>query len=547
MAHLRIVSGPGAGRIVEVHGAVRIGRDPTSEVALDDSLASRAHARVRPTDDGFLVEDLGSTNGTRLNGVTITRSALREGDRLEVGRHVLTLEGAAPEDRPTATILVKSDSHIKASVPAPGRTAAAAQVGAEHLHERLDLFSRVGEALSSTISVDELLDRILAALFEVFEQAEHGFVILAESPAGPFQVEAQRARRGRGGPVALSRTVIEHVLAHEEAVLSHDAAADTRFAAAQSIIAHGIRSVICAPLTACGETLGVLHLDTTDGRRPFDEPELHTLAALGAQIALRIRHARLVAKYVEAERLAAVGQTVAGLAHCVKNILNGVQGGSYILDRALKKNDPDSIQRGWAMVKRNTAFMSDLVLDMLSYAREREPVYEPVDARQLLETVRDLAGLRVADGTVTISCEVDAALETVLVDAVAMKRCLLNLAGNAVEACAAAGGAATPDKAPHVHLACGRGPQPDTLRFTVSDNGCGISEEHLGRLFTLFFSTKGSKGSGLGLAVCKKIVEEHGGVIHVASKVGEGTEFAIDLPMRRLADTDAGRPTQAPA
>jgi signal transduction histidine kinase len=240
-------------------------------------------------------------------------------------------------------------------------------------------------------------------------------------------------------------------------------------------------------------------------------------------MALRIRHAQLVARHVEAQRLAAIGQTVAGLAHCVKNILNGIQGGSYILDGALEKDDPTRRDRGWAMVKRNVAFMSDLVMDMLSYARQREPAREPVDPRRLLEDVRQLVDVRRGQKGVQITCQVAPDVQKVPLDVTAMKRCLLNLAGNAVDACDPEGG--------RVVLGCDRAPEGGAVRFTVADNGCGIPAKHLDHLFEMFFSTKGAKGTGLGLAVSKKIVDEHGGRIHAESRVGEGTQFVIDLPL----------------
>ena len=538
MARLVVRSGPEAGRACEVSGVAVVGRDPTCDLVLTDPRVSRRHAHIRATDAGFLLEDLGTTNGTYLNGVRTERSDVLPGDRIEVGDTVLALSDALEvADRPATAVVAGVDSHIQAAVSA---IAAPAVATVEQLRERLDLFSHVSDALGSAIGVDELFGRILAALFDVFQQAHRGFIILADGPHGPFHVQTQRLRAGQDADVALSRTIIEHVLARQEAVLSRDAAADSRFAGAGSIIAHGIRSVMCAPLLYAGEALGLIQIDTTDARRPFSQAELHTLAALAPQVALRIRHARLVDEHIKTERLAAIGQTVAGLAHCVKNILNGIAGGSYILDRALEHADAARINQGWTMVKRNNAFMSDLVLDMLTYAREREPTYEPVDPRQLLDAVRDLAGIREARQAVTITCDVDPALQTVVLDGTAMKRCLLNLVANAVEACLArSADPAAPDgpgDGAHVRLACAPGPQPDTVRFTVSDTGCGIPEEHLARLFGLFFSTKGSKGTGLGLAVCKKIVDEHGGTIGVTSTVGQGTQFTVDLPMRRPAD-----------
>jgi len=525
MPRLVVRSGSDVGRSCEIDGSVIVGRDPTCDLALNDTLVSRRHVRLRGTPTGYVVEDLNSTNGIRLNGVPIRDGEMGPGDELRIGGNVLVLEGVSSPDRSTVT-LSGVGSHIEAAVPAPERSEAVQDASVEELRDRLNLFCQVGEALGSAVGLDELLDHILREIFRVFAQADRGFIILAETAQGPFEVRAQRFQGRREGAVTLSRTIVEHVISRREAVLLRDAAQDDRFAAAASIIRHDIRSMMCAPLACAGEVLGAIHIDTTDRVDPFTEAELQTLVAIAPQAAMAIRQQHLVEEHVESQRLAAIGQTVAGLAHCVKNILNGIQGGSYILDRALDRGDTDRLQHGWDMVKRNAAFMSDLVMDMLSYAREREPVYEDVDPSRMLESVRDLVVVRAGDEAVRIACEVEPGLTAVRLDATAMKRCLLNLAVNAVEACEKETG--------RVQLRCARGPEPDTVRFTVTDNGCGIPPEQCDHLFTMFFSTKGSKGTGLGLAVSQKIVEEHGGRIGVTSIPDEGTEFAIDLPMRSV-------------
>jgi len=541
MPRLVVQSGPNEGLSCAITGVVIVGRDEGCDLVLDDPRVSREHVRVRLEGSQYVAEDLGATNTTQLNGAPITKANLLPGDELKVGRSMLILEEDQHRGAGGSTFILESDqARIQASMPAEEQAGLATVATLEELRESFELFRQVGEALGSAVAVDDLLQGMLAELFRVFEQADHGFVILAEGPEGPFHIQAQRFRRGRPEELGLSRTIIQHVVSRNEAVLSQDAAVDSRFQGAQSIVSHNIRSVICAPLICTGETLGAILVDTTDARQPFSKAELATLAVLAPQAALRIRHAKLVEQQIESQRLAAIGQTVAGLAHCVKNILNGIQGGSYILDRALAGSDAARIESGWTMVKRNTAFMSDLVLDMLSYAREREPVYEQVNPVSLLESIRELAALRAGGSPVEVVCDVDPGVTSVTLDATAMKRCLLNLATNAVEACSDGEG----DKPPRVTLACAPGPAPGAVRFTVADNGCGIPEEHLENLFTMFFSTKGSKGTGLGLAVSHKIVEEHGGTIDVASRAGEGTTFTIDLPAEPAAEEPTAK-TQA--
>jgi signal transduction histidine kinase len=270
-----------------------------------------------------------------------------------------------------------------------------------------------------------------------------------------------------------------------------------------------------------GRLVGVLEvLNRRSGS--FTSADEANLTVLAGEAAIVIENAQLHQEKLQAERLAAVGRTVSELAHCMKNILNGIQGGAYVLDLGLTKDDRGKLEKGWDMVKRNTTFLSNLVLDMLAYAKDREPHYEETDVNGLIGTVVDILAPEGATRGIQVTGEVDRALGAVRIDPTGIYRVLLNLSTNAVEACAANTG--------RVQV---RSRQDAEGWFTleVEDNGGGIAPEDQGKLFTEFFSTKGAKGTGLGLAVAGKVVREHGGRIDVFSQPGKGTRFIIRLPV----------------
>ena len=355
----------------------------------------------------------------------------------------------------------------------------------------------------------ELLDAERASLF-LYEPETNELV--SYIAAGEKEIRFPADRGIAGATISGGQTI--HV---------PDAYADARFnSRVDRETGFRTRNILAVPLRDhAHELVGVLQV-LNKRKGSFSDLDISLAETLGAQAGVALQRTRLIEQYVESQRLAAVGATVAGLAHCVKNILNGIQGGSYILDRALESGNVEHRDRGWALVKRNVAFMSDMVLDMLSYARDRTPVRAAVDPRGLLEDTRDMLNLRAGRSTIEVTCEVAEDLKTVSVDATAMKRCLLNLAGNAVDACDKEGG--------RVALRCTSGADGKEIIFTITDNGRGIAPEHLEQLFSMFFSTKGSKGTGLGLAVSQKIIDEHGGSITVDSTVDEGTTFTITLP-----------------
>ena len=235
---------------------------------------------------------------------------------------------------------------------------------------------------------------------------------------------------------------------------------------------------------------------------------------------------RLERELVKSERLAAIGQTVAGLAHGIKNILHGLKGGSYLVDIGIKKEDSDKLKKGWEMIRRNVGRTSNLVMDLLSYAKEREPRFEICDPNAIADDVITLVLDKAREHSVEIVKDFDATIGGVSMDPNTIHEVLLNLMSNAVDACLFD---EITDKKWQVKLTT-TNEQDNRIRFEVADNGAGMDEEVMQKLFTSFFSTKGHCGTGLGLMVTRKLIEEHGGEIDVESEPGKGTTFRFYLP-----------------
>jgi signal transduction histidine kinase len=221
------------------------------------------------------------------------------------------------------------------------------------------------------------------------------------------------------------------------------------------------------------------------------------------------------------ERLAELGENIAGLAHCVKNLLNGFKGGEYIVNRAIKKQDLGMMGKGWSMVEKNIGRVSKLVLDMLTYVKDREPEYSEVDLNNLIEEAKEVLSLQAEKMGVEIKTKTDENLRKVTLDSKGIVRCLVNLIGNGIDACSEEGGVVSVES---------RLDSDDYFELAVSDTGCGMDQDTLKVLFRKFFSTKGSQGTGLGLPVVQQIVKEHHGSITVKSEPGHGTTFTLRLP-----------------
>jgi two-component system NtrC family sensor kinase len=235
---------------------------------------------------------------------------------------------------------------------------------------------------------------------------------------------------------------------------------------------------------------------------------------------------RLERELINSERLAAIGQTVAGMAHCIKNILHGFKGGSYLVDLGLDKNDISRLKNGWQMIQRNIGRTSDLVLDLLSYSKEREPEYQLCSPNAIAHDVCELLKEIADEHDVGIIEAFSNDIGDVVMDPSAVYRALLNLVSNAIDACLYDD---IIDKKHCVSVTTIR-EKTARIRFEVEDNGSGMTDDVRAKLFKSFFSTKGPKGTGLGLLVTQKLIEENKGSIRVTSQVGKGTKFIISLP-----------------
>lgn len=235
---------------------------------------------------------------------------------------------------------------------------------------------------------------------------------------------------------------------------------------------------------------------------------------------------RLEQELIKSERLAAIGQTVAGLAHYIRNILFGLDGGVYVVNKALKNHDGRKVSTGWEMVQRNIGKISSLVSDLLSYSKERKPEYESCSPNTIADEVCELMDNKAKESGIEIVRDFDSTIGKVSLDPKGIHRCLLNLVSNAIDACMSDDGE---DKEYLVQVITRR-ESDGVVVFQVSDNGCGMDEEVRKQIFSNLFSTKGSKGTGLGLLITQKIVQEHKGTISVDSEPGKGSTLTIRLP-----------------
>ncbi|MGE3819648.1 MAG: ATP-binding protein [Isosphaeraceae bacterium] len=556
MASLFVIQGADQGKRFELaSNPTGLGRENSNPIRLHDTEVSRRHAEVRLVDDTYHVVDLKSANGTYVNGQPIERATLQTGDRLQLGQTVMLFSegtsGAAARDVASRINMLgpaspDDRSAILRSIPAGegSRVLQAPEVAAGWLRERLVSLSvmyRATQAITHVLDTDALLPQILELVFESIG-ADRGAVLLKDE-TGTLIPKAVRWREGvaeTDEKLTISRTIVDHVLNQGQGVITSDAPADKRFGPAQSIVDHGIREAICVPLQGRHATLGVLYADTkaptalpfdaegnpTPPRGRFSQDQLMLMVAIGHQAGLAIENTLFYHAKLQAERLAAVGQTIATLSHHIKNILQGIRGGSYLIDLGLKEKDEQIVRRGWTIVEKNQGRIYNMVMDMLSFSKDREPALEPSDLNEAVGDVVELMTTRANELGVALEWNPDAELPAVMIDPEGIHRAVLNIVTNAIDAAEGSPGA-------KVVLSTHWNAEESLATVRIVDNGVGIDDSKLETIFEVFSSSKGSRGTGLGLPVSQKIVREHGGKIVVTTAPGQGSTFTVELPMRR--------------
>ena len=243
---------------------------------------------------------------------------------------------------------------------------------------------------------------------------------------------------------------------------------------------------------------------------------------------------RLYRQLIKKERLASIGFTVASLAHCMKNFFTMLKGGSALLKQAIVEDNKRLTEKSYGLIAKGTNRMYLVLMNMLDYTRKTKGKKEEVSLRELFHEAVESLSVLLSERTITLKSHVEETAEQASLDPQFMHRILLNLGFNAIDAMPEAGELTfsasrkrIEDWAlefPAFHL---KKKKDSLLIIEVSDTGRGIPREQIPKIFKPFYSTKGSRGTGLGLSTVKELVEDQGGEIFLRSEPEKGTSFYL--------------------
>lgn len=538
MLVLTVIQGPDKGKTLELPGGQPqlLGRS-SEALPIADRAVSRRHAELTPDDGKWWLRDLSSQNGTFVNGVRIDgRVHLVPGDQIRIGASVLVF--GTRDSGPDVVRLMRPDqldATVERVIPSSDDSVLLAEPGAAWAVEHLRVLQQLASLLSARVmDRKELLAAVLELVFEQF-RPERGFV-MAVQPDQTWSAEVVRFRippRGQEeARIHVSRTILQHAITRGEGVLSQNAMSDQRFAGHDSVQRLAIRSAMCSPVRFRERTYGAIYVDGSMVGPGFTGGQLALLNTIGLHTGMALANLDLRGRQLHSERLAAMGETVASLSHAIKNILQGLRGGADVVELGLKKDDVTIAKGGWSILKRNIDRIVALTLNMLTYSRQRSIEPEVTRLGALLNDCAQLLAGVVDARQVALIVDVDPELPPMLMDPTLMHQALMNLLTNALEAVEAKKGVVTVRVVYHPAGGAAKleGWSGPTAEILVIDNGPGIPLDRQAWIFEPFNTTKGGRGTGLGLAVAKRIVEEHKGRLSLESSPGKGATFRVILP-----------------
>lgn len=575
MFTLTIVSGPDSGSVLVADKQdVIVGRKPEEDgLVVADHSISRKHLRIFGGPNNFQVEDLGSGNGTLINGMPVSLHGLRDGDLITAGLstflfHELS-DGKDPSTPPEAIATITMDRlrksihdvvlpphpsaiYNKDSSPNANSKTIALPTEAQ-AHPDLEAVYRAAQ-LIHILDTDKMYGQILELIFDCVAPAERATILIyAKDSLDPdFWISRSRTH-AYTNQAFFSETLARRALQEGEALLINDVAGDGHFAHQESIRIQNIRSALCVPLKTQVDLQAVLYVDTVICAGGFNAGDLRLLSLIGIQVAAALENAhlyeRLAAekealtianrnlnktqdKLLASERLSAVGRLAAGIVHDLRSPMTVTMGHaefllSLIRDSGLAQCDEAQFVEGLEAIVKGTVFANEIVEQLLQFSRRSPPVTYRVDVQGLIQDVLkflhpELNRLRIQPDYE----EVETPL-FIMADSTQIRQVLVNLILNALQSMEPGG---------HLTIRLGQSELSTSkpmVWFSVKDDGIGLSEAAQRRIFEPFFTAKKNKKDnlGLGLSVTYGVVEAHGGHIEVDSQTGKGSTFTVYLPL----------------
>jgi signal transduction histidine kinase len=393
--------------------------------------------------------------------------------------------------------------------------------------QEFEALLQISYFVDSAMELHDILDKILEITAQAKEvdvcsiylkdESDQGIVLRATRGLSKKLVNQGRYPSGEGIP--------GWVFKHRQPLALVDARADKRYKPGPDGCLEDYASWLCVPLYIREEIIGCLSIRMRE-RYEFDKTDMVLYETIARQVGIVIEKSRLYFDKLDAERMAAIGLSLSEVSHSIKNILSNMQGSMYLVESCLARNEIENAREAWKLVRRSNRKITRLVQNMLGYSRSAKPTLERNNLNVLVSDILNQVEHTLEHKNITLNPQLEEDLPDNWFDYDHIYDAVLNLVTNAVDSMSEM-------EQGCVEIQTRSDAVNEEIILTVSDSGCGIPEESQSKIFQLFFTTKGSQGSGIGLACTRKSIEEHGGSIELESQVGKGSTFTIRLPLEK--------------
>ncbi|MEI6236667.1 MAG: GAF domain-containing protein, partial [Planctomycetota bacterium] len=287
---IRIKTGPNKGKLVPVTGAqpIMIGRDNSCGLQVIDRGVSREHAKIVRVGEMVFLHDLGSRNGSFVNGERVAEELLREGDIIRVGATQLQFQSIRENRKGEDELQYDENATYKSSLELNIQDLYVTDNASDREVGHFKAICRATSILQIERDEKTLLDKLLDLMVE-YVPAVHSYIFLRDEDSGKMMPRAIK-RKAESHTAPVSRSILRKVIGESKAILTADAMQDDRFKSGDSIITHNIRSLICVPVSNSGHVHGAIYAVNSSLTEAFDESDLQLVSALGSQLALALEN-----------------------------------------------------------------------------------------------------------------------------------------------------------------------------------------------------------------------------------------------------------------
>ena len=521
---LFVTRGNEKGQVFEVSDeGVLVGRSLSNGVCLTDLETSRRHCRITVNNNSAQLIDLGSSNGTFLNGQPITSSGLKIGDQIGVGQTVFVVlaEGETSSD---AVRTVQGKLHSPTLTPDLGKDVPTDERFAAQLKSNLQFVYDASLATAKK-EIGPMMEDLLRLTFE-WVSADRGCVLLRDGPRKPLRAQTMQYRDpSEAKPhFKISSSIAHHVDDNNIGVLSSDIRKSAHLKKSESILASGISEVLCVPIRGRDYGLGLIYIDRLAAsgsyEDSFNEDHLKLMHVIAHLAATAIENHEYYGALLDKERMLAVGETAEKLSHRIKNILQSINGGAHLVEAGLAEDSVESTRRGWEIVKRNQDRMSSLVQDMLLVNQEYVPARKDTNINQLISNLVDEHKVKADPMGISIELKFNRDHPIANVDPDGVVTAVGYVVGEAVKNSRGVDGATV-----KIALVTSPGLVEIFVRSAEADMG---EETQVSQVSEIFSAAK-EFFPGLELSAAQKILRGHGGGLDIRNEVSH-EDYRIWFP-----------------